>query len=243
MQSRYYNPDWCRFINADDIAQNEINLFSYCYNNAVNMTDYTGNKPKERKLSFIIFSSKSFELESVLICLALKKTYKTSYGSVSVVTKGKDFIREWNELEPPDLVVLNYHGNPSEIGPINKSNIGKLEYKKIKTLVVLGCNCAHQSKKWSNICVKFTKIISGYVVGSDGTVCVIINGSIPDKTWREIEESNNGTRKTNAGWIIYWYNKDERKIRCKPMNRWTLTIPGVLDYLHKNLSGKKYTKK
>jgi uncharacterized protein RhaS with RHS repeats len=50
LQSRYYNPEWGRFINADD---NDIlledqdnllqdNLFAYCLNNPVNMSDDSG---------------------------------------------------------------------------------------------------------------------------------------------------------------------------------------------------------
>ncbi len=49
LQSRYYDPEICRFINADDIDfVNEdsilgINIFAYCANNPVNNVDYTGN--------------------------------------------------------------------------------------------------------------------------------------------------------------------------------------------------------
>ena len=49
LQSRYYNPEWGRFINADDVAllsMNNIilscNLFSYCVNNPIMMVDTTG---------------------------------------------------------------------------------------------------------------------------------------------------------------------------------------------------------
>ena len=48
LNSRYYDPDTCRFINADGyvstgqgIAGN--NMFAYCLNNPVNMVDPTGN--------------------------------------------------------------------------------------------------------------------------------------------------------------------------------------------------------
>ena len=53
LQSRYYDPNTCRFINADipetlttdfeDFAQ--YNLFVYCFNNPVNMSDETGTWP------------------------------------------------------------------------------------------------------------------------------------------------------------------------------------------------------
>ena len=51
LQSRYYDPAIHRWINSDSlIGQAEniqgTNLFSYCFNNPVNMTDSTGNWPK-----------------------------------------------------------------------------------------------------------------------------------------------------------------------------------------------------
>ena len=47
MQSRYYNPDWGRFINADAIIGQigvllSHNMFSYCANNPTTMKDPTG---------------------------------------------------------------------------------------------------------------------------------------------------------------------------------------------------------
>jgi len=50
LQSRYYNPQWGRFLNADDstvlgIDQGNLiqyNLFAYCVNNPVNRTDPSG---------------------------------------------------------------------------------------------------------------------------------------------------------------------------------------------------------
>lgn len=47
LQSRYYNPEWGRFINADAIAGQvgELlghNVFAYCKSNPVNMSDTSG---------------------------------------------------------------------------------------------------------------------------------------------------------------------------------------------------------
>lgn len=46
LQSRYYNPEWGRFINADGQLVNDkltgTNLFVYCNNNPVNYFDPTG---------------------------------------------------------------------------------------------------------------------------------------------------------------------------------------------------------
>lgn len=52
VSSRYYDPETCRFINADgelaDIGGDirGYNLFAYCMNNPVNMSDPDGNWPK-----------------------------------------------------------------------------------------------------------------------------------------------------------------------------------------------------
>ena len=52
LNSRYYNPTWGRFINADsEVAgiggdTQGYNLFAYCQNNPVNMSDHDGNWPK-----------------------------------------------------------------------------------------------------------------------------------------------------------------------------------------------------
>ncbi|WP_138207209.1 RHS repeat domain-containing protein [Haloimpatiens lingqiaonensis] len=50
LQSRYYNPEWGRFINADGIIgeTGELlghNLFAYSKNNCANMSDYSGFRP------------------------------------------------------------------------------------------------------------------------------------------------------------------------------------------------------
>ncbi len=53
LQSRYYNAEWGRFINGDDVAilqlaQGELlgaNLFTYCVNNPVNYRDPSGYWP------------------------------------------------------------------------------------------------------------------------------------------------------------------------------------------------------
>ncbi|MHC1684281.1 MAG: DNRLRE domain-containing protein [Clostridiaceae bacterium] len=50
LQSRYYNPDWGRFINADAIGGQvgtllSHNVFAYCFNNPINMSDDSGHWP------------------------------------------------------------------------------------------------------------------------------------------------------------------------------------------------------
>ena len=53
LQSRYYNPQWGRFLNADgqiaDIGGEILgyNQFSYCFNDPINMDDKDGNWPQK----------------------------------------------------------------------------------------------------------------------------------------------------------------------------------------------------
>ena len=53
LQSRYYNPQWGRFINGDAQLNNSLGIlglhqFSYCLNNPVIAADYGGNKPGDK---------------------------------------------------------------------------------------------------------------------------------------------------------------------------------------------------
>ena len=43
LRSRYYNPEWARFVNADNIVYG--NLFMYCNNNSITFSDNDGNIP------------------------------------------------------------------------------------------------------------------------------------------------------------------------------------------------------
>ncbi len=53
LNSRYYDPIVCRFLNADGVSLfsyemqtvQQYNMFSYCWNNPVNMCDFTGEWP------------------------------------------------------------------------------------------------------------------------------------------------------------------------------------------------------
>lgn len=51
-KTRYYIPEWCRWLNADDVSYldpssiNGLNLFAYCNNNPIMMVDHDGNAPK-----------------------------------------------------------------------------------------------------------------------------------------------------------------------------------------------------
>ncbi len=58
LQSRYYDPEVCRFINADEFASTGqgflgYNMFAYCNNNPIIYTDFTGNYPLQAAFEFL----------------------------------------------------------------------------------------------------------------------------------------------------------------------------------------------
>ncbi|MGN0520920.1 MAG: RHS repeat domain-containing protein, partial [Candidatus Fimenecus sp.] len=78
LQSRYYNPEWGRFMNVDDTSillatqgtSHGANLFAYCENNPVNMVDYTGQN------SQVAFAVELVTLLAVLCAIDMACGYK-----------------------------------------------------------------------------------------------------------------------------------------------------------------------
>ena len=61
LQSRYYNPEWGRFINADAFVSTGQgllgnNMFAYCNNSPIMLVDYRGNIPKDARVSLFAMS-------------------------------------------------------------------------------------------------------------------------------------------------------------------------------------------
>lgn len=64
LQSRYYNPEWGRFLNCDDTAillatqgeTHNANLFAYCANNPVNRVDYMGYDSEELRYNLYLLT-------------------------------------------------------------------------------------------------------------------------------------------------------------------------------------------
>jgi len=101
LQSRYYNPEWGRFINADGIiGQTEEllghNMFAYTKNNPVRMSDRNGFRPvytmrEETEEMYNNFSEKSIDkLLTEVFCTAVK------YIAVSQLAQVQGVLMAWD---------------------------------------------------------------------------------------------------------------------------------------------------
>ena len=76
LQSRYYNPQWGRFLNADSIMSgvngslDGFNLFVYCFNNPVNMEDGNGNWPNWIKKAIAVVAIATVVVAATVVTVA-----------------------------------------------------------------------------------------------------------------------------------------------------------------------------
>ena len=112
LQSRYYDPAICRFINADGFASTGqgllgYNMFAYCNNNSVNAVDTKGNLPTHAvmmKDSGAV--SDSYRAKYVI---PVKEEYSRKNWESASVQKKKDLLNQ-HMLEVSDL--LNVYVRP-----------------------------------------------------------------------------------------------------------------------------------
>ena len=94
LQSRYYNGSWGRFINADAVIGQpgdilSFNMFAYCHNNPVNMSDESGYLPKWlKKAAKVVKKTVSKVVKKVkAVVKTVKNKVVSSYKNVKNTVK------------------------------------------------------------------------------------------------------------------------------------------------------------
>ncbi|MDP4120682.1 MAG: RHS repeat-associated core domain-containing protein [Bacillota bacterium] len=125
LQSRYYDPTTCRFVNADNVCDTKTGLigtneFAYCNNNSVNLVDKRGNAPSSFYQHNVNNNQTSTELgiytsgSCYVICYVDNNIGKTTYGfknqaknsgyydstkaTIVYIRTLQEFINAWNNM-------------------------------------------------------------------------------------------------------------------------------------------------
>ena len=93
LQSRYYDSNTCRFINADGYVSTGqgltgYNMFAYCNNNPVMHVDYTGENPIAIYIGYALFALVTIAVVAQLSTAIYKANSKESSDSLSDISSG-----------------------------------------------------------------------------------------------------------------------------------------------------------
>ena len=122
LQSRYYDPEICRFINADKYASTGqgflgCNMFAYCNNNPINIEDSTGKYPTYATASADSGSNSRsnnkkdrINIYTGLIDLGNGLWYDTTFN------KHGELYEHWYDSNQKEIWSRHYsdHGNPKQ---------------------------------------------------------------------------------------------------------------------------------
>ena len=147
LKSRYYDPWVGRFINADSVIAGiggsiqGDNMFAYCCNNPVNMSDNSGHWPKciekvinwvndkmvqpaKKFVTDIVEDIKNFDINNQREEKALESNYFSAYKGVPVIRIGGNrsgsfgaifLTRETNGRNNPEDVVRHEYGHTKQL--------------------------------------------------------------------------------------------------------------------------------
>ena len=123
LQSRYYDPNTCRFINADSALYHSMlgyNMFAYCGNNPINYYDPTGENAIAIKSGWLLilalFDSVTPILETILVVgvgiWAVGAVLNAAQNKTPEKTKDKPNDSPSSVTEPNSTPELDDNGNP-----------------------------------------------------------------------------------------------------------------------------------
>jgi len=178
LESRYYDPFTCRFLNADALLSTGqgvlgYNMYAYCRNNPVTRSDASGtyDTPSAWAQQGAAAQPDTYyfyggdQTDHARLNIQLLIDSGKSVRGIPVAGQA-DFTAGWNNMASSvDTVVINMHGYPGGSSDINMS---ALDPKSIDTLLLLLCNSGHQDLS-NNLVSQFaSQHTVGQIVGVDG---------------------------------------------------------------------------
>ena len=185
LNSRYYDPETGRFINADDVSMLgadgtplSYNLYAYCFNNPVNMTDSLGNWPDWVETAAKI----AVGVATIAAGVALLTTVVTTapltvvvtaaaIGTVggaatNAVTQYARNSQSWDNFDVDECITAGVTGGLS--GALATTGIGKIG-QGIGNAILSGVNSAINGDSLLDVAINAgTGFLAG-VAGGDGT--------------------------------------------------------------------------
>ena len=212
LQSRYYDPEIGRFINADEPEMVEISanlllakgLFTYGENNPVMNEDPSGNyitsdkllkKHNNWKLKNLLngkikvkylYMKEAKSVKNVTI-KELKKAFKNATISAKEINTSSAFKTEWNNSNDT-VMLVDSHGSSNGLYTSKSTLVDQSSYKQLKFrsnlryLILLGCSVAKNIK--SSIATRLASKIGGVAIGSETTVITTHDNYTNPKTER-----------------------------------------------------------
>ena len=180
LQSRYYDPETGRFLNADDVDYIGIsgtvisfNSFAYCGNNPIMYVDPTGYGR-----TYVIYYNNP---GSGFYAQAMNSPYynrKSKNVYMISVTSNQDFINAWNSMSGTiDYVYLYLHGDKGvlyfkdeSLSFSGKQSFSSLNSKKVKKGVYLFSCKGGAGSEGNNVAWMFAKLTSSKVYACTGSV-------------------------------------------------------------------------
>jgi len=101
LQSRYYNPEWGRFLNADQVLETNskyYNLFAYCDNNPIMFGDPKGTS-SEAITEMLVVMFLTFKLHLLLEDYGIIKTVDKRAGRQNDTFDSVDYNKNYTQFK------------------------------------------------------------------------------------------------------------------------------------------------
>ena len=249
LQSRYYDPEICRFINADktNYIGATINIFEYCNNNPISHIDPTGEDYLD-VLSILLARLYSFlaqlltQRKTVTVISASSNEWiyssaimgqdlcdAANLNSSTVITPSSlSFFYDWRRIHSK-FVIVHTHGSPEGIfdeingnypSIITVNNISSL-YRNynISCVIMTSCSTAGANGNNDNFAQALSKKISYNGI-------VVASEFIVSGAATSFVSSNNSSFVINSGWVIY-----KNGIMIDRISNPTITMESVYKFL------------